>query len=307
MLTAALPDPLHLALLLAAAFAAGAINSVAGGGTLLTFPALLAVLGPGGSVVANGTSTVALVPGSLSAYWGYRGEMAGRSGLWAMAVPSLLGGALGAYLATHINPALFSRLVPWLIFAATALFLAQDPLRKWIGQKPTPSLRTAPPETGGGGGSELPATILSSSSNSSSSRFGRSTRAAGEVGPASLTAGGMVFQFFVAVYGGFFGAGIGILMLAALGFLGQTNIHRMNGFKNFAAVCINGVGALTFILYHQVDWPLALLMAAAAVVGGLGGAGLARRAGQAAVRRTVVAVGLIFGIYTLIGQLHLRL
>ena len=95
-------SPLHLLLLFAAAFAGGAINSVAGGGTLLTFPALLAVLGnmPNGPILANGTSTVALVPGSLSAFWGYRGEMGGaRRDLWTMAAPSLLGGALGAYLA----------------------------------------------------------------------------------------------------------------------------------------------------------------------------------------------------------------
>ncbi len=104
----------------------------------------------------------------------------------------------------------------------------------------------------------------------------------------------MLFQFFVAVYGGFFGAGIGILMLAALGFLGQTNIHRMNGLKNFAAVCINGVGALTFIAYRQVNWKLALVMAVAAILGGYGGAGMARRVGQANVRRLVIAIGLLF-------------
>ena len=148
-------SPLHLLLLFAAAFAGGAINSVAGGGTLLTFPALLSVLGPGGSVIANGTSTVALVPGSLSAFWGYRGEMGGaRRDLWTMAVPSLLGGALGAYLATHINPALFSRLVPWLIFAATFLFLIQDWVRRRIGTAPTPP---APATVGGGGAGTRPA------------------------------------------------------------------------------------------------------------------------------------------------------
>ena len=114
----------------------------------------------------------------------------------------------------------------------------------------------------------------------------------------------MAFQFCVAIYGGFFGAGIGILMLAALGFLGQTNIHRMNGLKNFAAVCINGVGALTFIFYKHIDWPLALLMMVAAIVGGYGGSGLAKRVGQANVRRFVIAIGLVFGAYTLYGQLH---
>lgn len=257
--------PLHLALLLLAAFAAGAINSVAGGGTLLTFPALLSVLGPGGAVIANGTSTVALVPGSLSAFWGYRSEVAGQKrSLWEMAVPSVLGGALGAVLANTVKPALFGHLVPWLIFGATFLFLVQDPVRRWIG-------REAQSDTA-------------------------------EVRP--LGAYGMIFQFFVAVYGGFFGAGIGIVMLAALGFLGQTNIHRMNGLKNFAAVCINGVAALTFIAARNVDWTLALLMMALAVTGGFAGAGLAQKAGQANVRRLVIFIGLAFGAYTLYGQLH---
>ncbi len=315
-------SPLHLFLLFAAAFAAGAINSVAGGGTLLTFPALLAVLGgvPNGPIIANGTSTVALVPGSLSAFWGYRGEMRGqRRGLWTLAVPSLLGGAVGAYLATHVSAGLFSRLVPWLIFTATFLFLIQDWVRRRTGgaapsappNKTPTSEGVWPPAPHSGEDDRPPAPTSGAVRGDSHSslappELGVLLGGAGE--PASaFPLGAMLFQFFVAVYGGFFGAGIGILMLAALGFLGQTNIHRMNGLKNFAAICINGVGALTFILYHRVDWPLAALMAVAAVLGGLGGAGLARRVGQANVRRAVIAIGLGFGVYTLLGQLHVKL
>lgn len=260
--------PLQFVLLLGAALGAGAINSAAGGGTLLTFPVLLSILSgvPNGSVIANGTSTVALLPGSMSAFWGYRRELVGQKrSLWEMAAPSLLGGLGGAYLANVVNPATFSRLVPWLIFGATFLFLIQDPVRRWIGR---------------GGAAE------------------------GAAEPKPLGIGGMVFQFFVAVYGGFFGAGIGILMLAALGFLGQTNIHRMNGLKNFAAICINGIGAMTFIVYKHVDWPLALSMMIVAILGGYGGAGLAQRVGQANVRRFVIAIGLLFGAWTLYGQLH---
>lgn len=250
----------HLTVLFLAALAAGAINSVAGGGTLLTFPALLAVGIP--SVAANATNTVALIPGSVSAYWGYRGEMGrSRRDLANLAVPSLLGGVLGALLAVRVGDAVFSHLVPWLILGATFLFLIQDPVRKWLDSKRGDKLDQA-----------------------KSRRFGLS---------------GMSFQFFVAVYGGFFGAGIGILMLALLGFLGQTNIHRMNGLKNFAAICINGVGAVTFIFFGRVHWPLAIVMAAGAVIGGFCGAGLARRVGQENVRRCVVAIGLTFGVYTL--------
>lgn len=250
---------LHYVLLFAAALAAGAINSVAGGGTLLSFPALLAIgVSP---VAANATSTVALVPGSLSAYWGYRGEMTDAGAdLRRWAVPSLLGGAVGAWLAVHIGDKAFSRLVPYLILSATGLFLLQGPLRAWLNKRPA--------DTG-------------------------QARA-----PSAL--GATLFQFVVAVYGGFFGAGIGILMLAAMGILGLTNIHRMNGIKNFAAVCINGVAALTFMWSGKVHWGLALLMMGAAIIGGYGGAGLAKRVGQQNVRRTVVAIGLAMGAYTLL-------
>jgi len=250
---------LHYVLLFAAALAAGAINSVAGGGTLLSFPALLAIgVSP---VAANATSTVALVPGSLSAYWGYRGEMTDAGAdLRRWAVPSLLGGALGAWLAVHIGDKVFSRMVPYLILGATGLFLLQGPLRAWLNKRLA--------DTG-------------------------QARA-----PSAL--GAALFQFVVAVYGGFFGAGIGILMLAAMGILGLTNIHRMNGIKNFAAVCINGVAALTFVWSGKVHWGLALLMMVAAIIGGYGGAGLAKRVGQQNVRRTVVAIGLAMGAYTLL-------
>ena len=158
--------------------------------------------------------------------------------------------------------ALFSELVPYLILSATALFIVQDPVRRWLAKR---------------------------------SQSEQSAAATGEV-----TVGAMVFQFFVALYGGFFGAGIGILMLAALGMMGQTNIYRMNGLKNFAAVCINGVAAVTFIILRQVHWMLALLMMVAAIIGGYGGAGLARRVGQQNVRRFVIVIGISIGVYTLL-------
>ena len=101
----------------------------------------------------------------------------------------------------------------------------------------------------------------------------------------------MVFQFFVAVYGGYFGAGIGVLMLAALSILGLTDIHQMNGLKSFFATCINGVAALYFVFAHMVQWPYVLIMASGAIAGGIGGAGLARKLGRSAVRGIVIAIG----------------
>lgn len=248
-------------LLLLAAMAGGAINSVAGGGTLVTFPALLSVgVSP---ITANATSTVALVPGSLSAFWGYRGELKGPKHhlLW-MGVPSVLGGLAGALFVLKAGDSLFSQLVPWLILGATALFMVQEPVRRWTEKR------------------------LGTSADTSLWRL----------------SGVACFQFFVAMYGGFFGAGIGILMLAALGILGIQNIHRMNGLKNFAAVCINGVASVTFIVQQRVRWEFALVMAAGAIAGGLGGAGIAQRIGQKNVRRIVVFIGLSIGVWMLVRQ-----
>jgi uncharacterized membrane protein YfcA len=103
--------------------------------------------------------------------------------------------------------------------------------------------------------------------------------------------GAILFQFFVALYGGYFGAGIGILMLAALSILGLTDIHQMNGLKNFFALCINGVAAIYFIVAKMVEWPYVLIMVAGAIAGGIGGAGLARKMGRTAVRRVVIGIG----------------
>src|SRR5262249_42493501 len=126
------PNSTYL-LLCATAFVAGVINSVAGGGTLLTFPALLEALG-GNGVLANGTSTVAIVPGSFAGAWGYRQELADkRVILRRLIVPSLLGGAVGALLVTELPPAVFNGLVPWLILTAAVLFMLQRPLLRWFG------------------------------------------------------------------------------------------------------------------------------------------------------------------------------
>ena len=243
-------DPLHLAALLAAGTLAGAINSIAGGGSLVTFPALLAL---GASpVTANATNTVALVPGSAAAFWGYRDTLSDARRLTlAMALPSAAGGLLGAWLALRVGDATFALLVPWLILAATALFAAQGPIARRMAAGRDVD---APPRT-------LPLPLL------------------------------VVFQLGVATYGGFFGAGIGILMLAALGLVGVRDVHRANGLKNLAAVCINGVASVTFVAGGRVAWAEAAVMAAGAVLGGALGAGTARRVGPRVVRRAVMTVG----------------
>ncbi len=242
-------DVLHLAAAGGAAFLAGTINSVAGGGTLVSFPTLI-WLGLN-SVTANATSTVAIWPGSLGGMWGYRRELkTANPRMLALVIPSLIGGITGALLLRFTPPAVFDRLVPFLILFATLLFMAQEPVQR--------KLKTT------GGHISL--------------------------GPA------MLFQFFVALYGGYFGAGIGILMLAALSILGLTDIHQMNGLKNFFALCINGVAAIYFMAMGMVYWPDVLVMAIGAILGGYTCAGVARRLGRTAVRRIVIGVGFFMAI-----------
>jgi uncharacterized membrane protein YfcA len=241
-----------------AAFVAGAINAVAGGGTLVTFPALIWLGLP--SVMANATSTVAMWPGLLGGAWGYRRELRGlgvRS--YRLIVPSLIGGIIGAVLLRLTPTHLFDRLVPLLVLFATGLFMAQEPVQQMI-----------------------------------------KSRSGHHAGSSSWLIGALVFQFFVALYGGYFGAGIGILMLAALGILGYRDIHQMNGLKVLLALCINGVAALYFVAMSMVSWPETIIMATGAIAGGYGGAGVARRIGPKGVRRIVIAIGFSMALSLLI-------
>ncbi len=246
-------NPWSLAVVVAAAFLAGMVNSVAGGGTLLSFPAL--VWAGRDPLLANATNTIALWPGSLGGFLGHRNEMRGGGRVAAALVgPSLAGGITGAVLLLSTPSETFAAFVPWLVLAAAGLLAAQEPV----------------------------------------SRFARRLGADGR-GP-SWWVGGAAFQFLVGLYGGYFGAGIGILMLAALGLLGLTDIHQMNGIKNLLALSINGAAAVYFIASGAVLWSDGLPMAAAAVLGGLAGAALARRLGRTVVRRFAVGVGIFMAL-----------
>ena len=237
------------AILAAAAAAAGAVNSVAGGGTLLSFPALVHGVSMD-YTAANATSTVALWPGTWGAMAGYRREMAGSGPmLLRFALPCLVGGGLGAALLLLSGETVFRAIVPWLILGATLLFAFSGRISRGI-------------EAREGAAAERP-------------------------GAAAL-----LYQFGVAVYGGYFGAGIGILMLAALSLMGLREIHRMNGVKMFLGMLINAVAIAIFAAWGLVRWPEALLMAAAALLGGFAGARISRLVSAAAVRGFVVAAGL---------------
>ncbi len=225
---------------------------MAGGGTLVTFPTLI-WLGLN-SVTANATSTVAIWPATLGSMWGYRRELrATEARLFSLVIPSLIGGLIGASLLRFTPPAVFDRLVPFLILFATVLFMAQEPVQRRM-----------------------------KSSNSEGHRF------------AKWLAGALLFQLMVGIYGGYFGAGIGILMLAALSIIGLTEIHQMNALKVLLGGTMNGVAIIYFVSNRMVYWPDVVIMVLGAIAGGYGGAGFARRLAGAAVRRIVIVVG--FGL-----------
>lgn len=234
-----------------AAVAAGVINAVAGGGTLLTFPALLAFgVAP---VAANATSTLALVIGTGGGIFGYRQHIQSiRPWLRRFLPASLLGGLTGSILLTHTSDQTFARLVPFLILFATLLFVTQGVLR----------------------------------------RYASSAIEDGAKGKGKVSVWGTIFwQFLVATYGGYFGAGIGILTLAMLAFIGMRNIYEMNALKTILGSLINLMAALWFIAAGLIDWPRCAVMTIGAVVGYYLGSHFSQRISQARVRQIIAAVG----------------
>jgi len=240
--------------LVAAAAAGGAINAVAGGGTLVTFPTLLLFNTP--PIIANATSTLALVIGTAGSIYGFRKNLnAVKPWLWRFVPVSILGGLIGSVLLTHTSNETFSKLIPFLILFATILFLAQGIFRRAAGQ------------------------------NSKTPQH-------------HAVWGAILFQFFVAIYGGYFGAGIGILMLASLGFIGFSNIYEMNTLKNVLGSLINLIAAIWFIFTGLIDWPKAGVMMVGAVGGYYLGAHYSQRISQPRVRQIITAIGFIISAMT---------
>ena len=252
-------------ILFGASMAAGVVNSVAGGGSLITFP-LLVWLGRE-PILANATNCVSLSPGSLAALHGFRRELSGL-GSWVRwgTVPSVAGGVVGALLLLRTPSRVFAWLVPWLIGFATLLFALSGPLtaaaRRWAGHPP--SSRGVP-------------------------------RDPWHPGP-------LVYQFLVSVYGGYFGAGIGIMMLTGLALAGFEAIHPMIALRNYYAICINGVAALYFIARGAVDWPDAAVLTLGQIVGSWGGSRVARNLPPAVIRGMVIAVGAAMAISLLLNR-----
>lgn len=236
----------------AAAAAAGMVNAVAGGGTLITFPVLLFFQTP--PVVANATSTMALVIGTAGSIFGYRNQLEPVKPWLRRFLPvSLLGGLIGSILLTRTSDKAFAQMVPFLILFATTLFLAQGAFRRFAGIEGSSGAHPHPPRR------HLLIAVL--------------------------------FQFALSVYGGYFGAGIGILMLASLGFLGLADIHQMNAVKTVLGSLINVIAALYFMFAGLVDWPKAGVMTVGALGGYYLGSHFSQRIPQKQVRRIITTIG----------------
>jgi uncharacterized membrane protein YfcA len=245
-------DPVALLGLFFAAMVAGAINSVAGGGTLISFPSLVAFGEP--EIISNATNTAALWPGSVSGALGYRKDTTVQRSLFvSLAIPSLIGGLLGAAILVVTAAETFRRVVPFLVLFATLMLASQDIIARKLGRSSTEKDRVT--------------------------TIGRIW--------------GTIFQLFVATYGGYFGAGIGILMLGSFSLMGLRDIHKMNAMKTPLAAIINVTAFVFFAFKGLVVWFLAILMMAGAIIGGYGGARLAKRVNPRFLHFAVVAIGLL--------------
>jgi len=253
------------AILLTASTVAGAINSIAGGGSLITFPVLL-WLGRE-PILANATNTVSLSPGSVAALHGFRRELDGlRSWIVVGTLPSLAGGVIGAWLLLQTPSPIFSWLVPYLILFATALFALSGPVNALARRRADPVA-----EAHGGGVPLHP-----------------------------RWTGIMLYQLGVSIYGGYFGAGIGIMMLAGLALVGFTAIHRSIALRNYYAILINGVAAVYFIFFAPIAWGDAAVLTVGQVLGGLVGARVARALPATTVRLFVVTIGVVMALGLLV-------
>jgi uncharacterized membrane protein YfcA len=248
--------------LFGAALLGGALNAVAGGGSFIGVPALLSAgIAP---VTANATTTLAMWPGSLSSAVAYRREIVrARHWLVTLGAASLVGGLLGGWLLIRTPDQRFLHLLPWLMLAAAITFTL---------------------------GGRVADRLLNRRASATSAP---ATSAPGTAAPLWI----LLFQFVIAIYGGYFGGGMGIMMLAAFSIAGMSDIHEMNGLKTLLAVAINGVALVEFIVTGAIAWAPGLIMVAGGIVGGYYGAFLARKIDAGVVRAIVIVVAWTMTIY----------
>jgi uncharacterized membrane protein YfcA len=259
-------NPADAGLVAGAGLLAGAVNAVAGGGTLISFPALLAAGLP--AVSANTTSSVGLLAGYIGGSVGYRRELAGQGPrIRALAVVSVVGGILGAVLLLVTPEDAFRSLVPYLVLLSCALLAAQPRLSTYVKRRRE---RAGPPDAD----AEEPRHDIS---------------------PLVLVGVGLA-----SVYGSYFGAGLGVLLLAVLGVLLQDGLQRLNALKGLLSLMVNLVGVLIFAVTGTVDWAFAAILAVSALAGGYFGVGIARRIPAPALRAAVVVFGTIVAVVLLV-------
>jgi uncharacterized membrane protein YfcA len=257
---------LDLVLAALAAVGAGAVNAIAGGGTLITFPTLTALGLP--AVPANVTNTLAVAPGALGGLFAQKRQLAGQGPRLMRLVPAaLVGGLVGGWLLLNTGEQTFRRLVPWLILGASALLAVQEPLRRRL-----------------------------------VARLGAPDPSAGSQQPTSrgAEAWAVATVFTASIYGGYFGAGLGVILLAALGLVLHDSLTRLNATKQAVGFAANLSAALLFGVGGPVNWAAAAVMAVGAIVGGWLGGQMAGRVAPGTLRRTVVAIGLVVGLAYLV-------
>ena len=241
-----------------AAVAAGFINAMAGGGTLITFPVLMAIGLP--AVTANVTNTVALLPGYLGGTMAQSKDLQGQQKkLWMLIPAGALGGLVGGTLLLRTGEKLFTQLVPFLILLASTLLAIQNPVRKWLTDRQVV-------------GKALPTNELWA----------------------------FLPVFVAAIYGGYFGAGLSVIILAVLGLIMNETLTRLNAIKQLIAFSANGAAAIIFVFSGKVNWMVALVMAVGALIGGTLGGRVAGRVKPAALRWIVVTIGYVVGMIYLV-------
>lgn len=251
-------SPSAIVLLFGAALIAGALNSIAGGGSFLSFPLLLFLGLP--SVNANATNTVALWPGTIASTGAYRKALSRElvRRMMPLVFSTLIGSFAGAWLLLHTRQRTFDRLVPWLLLAGTLLFSFRNQATSWVTRR---------------------------------------HQATGSLTGKAI--GVTVAQGLLGVYIGYFGAGVGILMLPLLSLMGVEDIYSMSGLRTLIVTCGNAVAVAVFILAHAVYWPQALIMMLGAIAGGYGGAYLAQKMRPKTVGYLVIAIGFSMTAYFL--------
>lgn len=268
--------------MVAAGVGAGGVNAVVGSGSLITFPTLLAVGFP--SVVANVSNNIGLVPGSLAAVVGFRRELAGqRRRLVRLATGSAIGALIGATLLLTLPSSVFDAVVPVLVIGAAVLMAFQPRLSAWVTAK-----RTAAAE-------ERARQAVSAGTATDTASAATTATDGATVGLLPVAV-----ALLAGIYGGYFGAAQGIILLTSLAILVPDDLRRTNALKNALAGTVNAVASVFFILFADVAWDAVALVAVGAVIGGVLGARVGRRIDPRLLRAIVVIGGLVIGIRLLV-------